>query len=202
MFKTTFKELKNHIPFTGLATAGAVLIVLFIHYILKQSISEEAFHIFHYLHLVVSAMVTAAIFYKYKPKFLRAFVIGILGAVIIGSLSDVILPYFVSLSLNLDIRFHLPLFEETFFTLGSAIIGSLLGIFTGMTKSPHFIHVFLSVFASLFYLMVFSPIFSIAYFIVAFFVVFIAVIVPCCLSDIIFPLLFVKDQNHQNRHLH
>ena len=66
--KEFFHELKHHAPFTALATILAVLISILIIYDLKQNISEEIFHILHPLHVIVSAIVTSAIFYKYKNK--------------------------------------------------------------------------------------------------------------------------------------
>ena len=189
--KQVFYELKQHAPFTALATVVAILIAIIVFYFFKKTISADVFHLFHFLHIIVSAMVTAAIFYKYKSRVLQALLVGILGAVTIGSLSDVIFPYFGWVLLNLKIHFHLPLFEKPILVLFLAFVGSLLGILAKITKYPHFIHVFLSVFASLFYLLAFSLVFSPGYFIAAFFIVFIAVIIPCCLSDIVFPFFFL-----------
>ncbi len=190
--KQALKELKEHIPFTVFAVGVAVLIVLFIHYLLKQEIGKEVFHFFHFLHVIVSAMATGAIYYKYRPSVLAAFFVGIAGAVIIGSLSDVILPYLGGLVLNIHIHFHLPLIEETLQTLLFASLGGILGVTIQVSKTPHFIHVFLSVFASLFYILAFSTVFAPVYFLASFLIVFIAVIIPCCLSDIVFPFLFLK----------
>lgn len=184
-------ELKAHAPFAALATLIAVFITIFIQYFLRKQISEDVFHFSHFLHIIASAMVTAGIFYKYKSQFILALLIGLIGAIIMGSLSDVIFPYLGGVLLNLNIHFHLPLIEEPGFTLFSALIGSLAGILTRITKYPHFIHVFLSIFASLFYLLAFTLFFSLSYFIGAFFIVFFAVIIPCCLSDIVFPFFFL-----------
>ncbi len=192
--KSIFRELKHHVPFTVIATIAAVLILIFSHYFLKRTISEEVFHAFHFLHIIASAMVTAGLFYKYKPQFFPALLVGISGAIIIGSASDIIFPYLGWISLGRHIHFHLPLIEETAPVLLSALVGSLAGILAKKTKPPHFAHVFLSVFASLFYLVTFSPAAGIGYFLGAFFVVFIAVIIPCCLSDIIFPFLFLSEK--------
>jgi len=196
--KQVFYELKEHIPFTVLATAVAILTVFVVLYFLKTTISEEIFHLFHFLHIIASSMVTAGIFYKYKSKFIPALLVGVMGAIIIGSLSDVIFPYLGWFLLQIDVHFHLPLFGETVFVLASALLGSLAGILLKATKFPHFIHVFLSVFASLFYLLVFSLFFMPAYFILAFFIVFLAVIIPCCLSDIVFPFLFLPRENKKD----
>jgi hypothetical protein len=188
-------ELKEHIPFTALATALATILVAIILILTNNdfiSFSESLFEIFHPLHVLFSAFVTAAIFYKYKKRFIFAIIIGILGAIIIGSISDIILPYLEGNLLLLDTHFHLPIIEEPLIILLASLLGSLFGIILIKTKIPHFFHVFLSVFASLFYILAYSPAFSIFYLIVVFIIVFIAVLVPCCMSDIIFPLLFVK----------
>lgn len=192
--KTVTDELKHHIPFTSTATLIAVLIVVFTVYFLKSTISEETFHIFHYSHITVSAVVTAGIFFKYRPHTLLAVIVGVTGAILIGSLSDILFPFLISSLLGFEIHFHLPLFEETLPVLFFAFLGSLFGIVTKMTKAPHFIHVFLSVFASLFYLLAFSSVFVGFYFIVAFFIVFIAVIIPSSFSDIVYPLIFVSSE--------
>ena len=198
MISKIFQELKEHSPFTALATALAILIVVFIYYFLDIMVSEEVFHLFHFAHIIVSAMVTAGIFYKYKVNFISAILVGLTGAIIIGTLSDVLFPYFAGKLLGLEIHFHLPLVEESLFVISFALLGAFIGTMTRITKSPHFIHVFLSVFASLFYILAFSPAFVFGYFMVAFFIVFVAVIIPCCLSDIVFPLLFVNSKNIDN----
>ena len=189
--KELIHELKHHLPFTIFATAIAIIIVILIIYILKQDISETAFHLLHPLHIIASAIVTTAIFYKYKKNILQAIIVGTLGALIIGSISDIIFPYLGGKILNLNLIFHLPLIESPLIILTSAIIGSILGIFTKITKIPHTIHVSLSVFASLFYILAFSSKISLIYFIGIFIVVIIAVIIPCCTSDILFPFFFL-----------
>ena len=192
--KKIIHELKKHIPFTILATLIAILTTIFIIYWIKKDISEEFFHILHPLHILVSSIVTAGIFYKYKKSFIQALLIGVTGAIIIGSISDIIFPYLGGIIFNLNTEFNLPIINKTTLILSTAILGSILGISFKITKFPHFIHVFLSIFASLFYLLAFSKTFEIIYFAGAFFVVFIAVIIPCCLSDIIFPFLFLKKE--------
>ncbi|MDD5606429.1 MAG: hypothetical protein PHN37_01015 [Candidatus Pacebacteria bacterium] len=189
---SVYKELKNHAPFTFLATLIAVLVVVFINFHLKKIIIKDIFHFFHFFHIFVSALTTSALFYKYRKKPIIAFLIGILGSIFIGSISDIILPYLGGLVFNLNIHFHLPLIQETLLTLVSSFVGASLGILFLLTKFSHFLHVFLSVFASLFYLLTFTANFVFSYFLVSFFIVFLAVIIPCCISDIVFPLLFVK----------
>ncbi len=193
-FKTIISELKNHIPFTITATLIAVLITAFIYLNNPQSISKivSLFYIIHPLHLFVSAIVSAAIFYKYTNNFSKALIIGVTGSIIIGSLSDIIFPYLGGILFGLKTHFHLSLIENPILILSTSFIGSLIGIKTKLTKIPHFLHVFLSIFASLFYLLAFSISLTMTSFLTIFLIVFIAVLIPCCIGDIIFPLLFIK----------
>ncbi|MFH1310981.1 MAG: hypothetical protein ABIH65_01090 [Nanoarchaeota archaeon] len=184
-------ELKHHLPFTVVATLIAILTFLLIQYLIKIFISETLFEIFHPLHVIASSIVTAGIFYRYRPKVIPALLVGITGSIIIGSLSDIILPWLGGNLLSLKTGFHLPIIETPFIILGSALIGSFIGVAKKATKIPHFIHIFLSVFASLFYLMAFSLNFNIIYFAEVFVIVLIAVILPCCVSDILFPFFFL-----------
>ena len=190
--KLIIHELKEHSPFTALAVLIAILTVVAIKYLLQVSLDEDIFHLAHFLHVIVSAVATSALYYKYKKSFLKAIFIGVFGAILIGSLSDVIFPYLGGLIIDSHMHFHLPIIEETFLTLSLAIFGAISGVIIKISKTPHLLHVFLSVFASLFYLLAFSPDFSPIYFTITFFIVFLAVIVPCCLSDIVFPLFFCK----------
>ncbi len=189
--KELIHELKHHAPFTALATLIAIIVVILIRFVINSNISESAFELMHPLHVIVSAIVTSGIFYRYKKIYWQAGLVGILGAIIIGSISDIIFPFLGGELLSLHMHFHLPIFEEPFTILISALVGSIFGIITQTTKMPHFLHVGLSVFASLFYLLAFSQGLTLLYFLAAFIIVFIAVIIPCCVSDILVPFLFL-----------
>jgi hypothetical protein len=192
--KEFLHELKHHLPFTAFATLVAIILVIFFHYIYQKQISENLFEIFHPSHILASSIVTAGIFYKYKPKFISALVVGIAGAIILGSLSDIIFPWLGGNVLGFSTSFHLLLIEKPALILSSALIGGIIGISTKITKIPHFIHIFLSVFASLFYLLAFSSNSSLIYFISVFLIVFVSVIIPCCASDILFPFFFLGEK--------
>lgn len=187
-----FKETKEHIPFTFTATVSAIILTTIVVYLFKSLQLTTSFEILHPLHIFISAIVTSAIFYKYKNKFIQALFIGIIGSILIGSISDIIFPFFGGNLLNLHTSFHLPLIESPTLIILTAISGSLIGIKIQITKIPHFIHVFLSVFASLFYLIAFSTEINFLYLLISTIIIFLAVLVPCCISDIIFPLLFIK----------
>ncbi|MBW6442244.1 hypothetical protein K0A97_00475 [Patescibacteria group bacterium] len=188
-------ELKEHIPFTILATLTGIIITIFCLYWSKKEISGGLFESIHFLHVIMSAIVTSGIYYKYKKNPLTSILIGTFGAIFMGSLSDILLPWVGGNMIGLQINFHLPLLEMPFIILGISLLGGFIGMKTRITKIPHFIHVFLSVFASLFYILAFSNSFNIAYFIGGFFIVFLSVIIPCCISDILLPFVFIKEKS-------
>lgn len=200
MLKTILKELKHHAPFT---LAGAVAGVIFA--LIFKKISNESAHtlffIFHPLHVVLSALVTASIYELYNRKqnkrksgLIVLLVIGYIGSVGIATLSDCIVPYIGEVFLKMPNRgLHLGFIEEWWVVNPLAILGVLWAYRSPSTKFPHGGHVLLSTWASLFHVLMAKAgvlTYTEAAIIIPF--LFIAVWAPCCLSDIIFPLLFVK----------
>jgi hypothetical protein len=194
MKQKIIEELKEHIPFTMGATVVAVLIAVFL--LIKENLISNAislFYIFHPLHIFFSSAVSAAIFYKYKNKAILSIVIGAGISILVGSLSDIILPYIGISLFGIPISFNLPAIESPLLILGIAIFGSAIGIVLKKTKFPHFIHVLISVFASLLYIFAYSTNFSLIMIILIFIITSISVVIPCCLSDIVFPLILEKE---------
>jgi hypothetical protein len=189
-----FNELKEHIPFTSVATVISILVMSFL--LIKQNLLPYAvsmFEIFHPAHILFSSIVSAAIFYNHKKNVALAIISSVLISLVIGSVSDIIFPYLGSLLFNLPISFHLPVFEEPILILGVSIFGATIGVATKKTKYPHFLHVFISVFASLLYIFAYSTEFSTIKIFFIFIITTISVIIPCCLSDIVFPLILQKN---------
>lgn len=184
-------ELKKHIPFTLAAVLISLILVSFL--LINQNLMRYAvvsFEIFHPLHIFFSAIVSAAIFYNYKKNIFWAILSGVLITLVIGSLSDAIFPYLGSLLFYIPISFHFPLLEYPVLILGAGIFGAVAGIITRRTKFPHFLHVLLSVLASLLYIFSYSTNFPPIVLFFMFIITSISVIIPCCLSDIVFPLLW------------
>ncbi|MCK5559009.1 MAG: hypothetical protein KAJ51_00385, partial [Thermoplasmata archaeon] len=74
-----------------------------------------------------------------------------------------------------------------------AILGIFVAYFWPKTRFPHAGHVFLSTWASLFHMtMALSGRVAPLGIIVISLFLFLAVWIPCCTSDIVFPLLFTK----------
>ncbi len=187
-------ELKEHIPFTIIASILAIVIAVIISQLTRYQYSENIFESFHVLHLLVSAFATTTVYYKYKKSIPMSILVGITGAIIIGTFSDVIFPYLSALILNLQPSLHIPIIEKPILLLSTALIGTLLGIKIKHNKFPHLIHVFLSTFASLFYLISFATTNTLLLWMIATLIIFVVVLIPCCLSDIIFPLLFIRNK--------
>jgi len=205
---TILKELKHHLPFTFFASLAAGILVAIL-YSLGNLPAEGIFEIAHPAHVLLSAIATSAIYWKYNKSFYKGILVGIVGAILIGSISDIILPWIAGNLFSLETSFHLPIIEKPFFILGVALIGALVGMWphaayplkwapmrhfnrAGLFKISHSLHVFLSIFASLFYLLAFSIEMNALIILLFSLIVFLAVFIPCCISDIVFPILFIK----------
>jgi hypothetical protein len=88
---------------------------------------------------------------------------------------------------------HLGFIEEWYIVNPAAFLGILLAFFLPRTKLPHAGHVLISTWASSSYLlMTVTSEMSIAAAFAIFTTLFIAIWIPCCISDIVFPLLFIE----------
>ncbi|MBA7604587.1 hypothetical protein ES703_11712 [subsurface metagenome] len=204
MLKRIASELKEHVPFTALGAASGIIIMLIIIFgNVPSNVSHAAFYSLHPVHVVLSALVTTAMYRKYGGrKIWAAVLIGYSGSIGIASLSDAIMPYLGGALLGIEIEFHLPFIEaekmpfigiETWKLVNSAALtGIIIGYLKPTTKIPHSGHVLLSTWASLFYFTAFGIArwFPLLPFIFLF--LFLAVWLPCCVSDIAFPLLFAR----------
>ncbi len=207
MIKPIAYELVRHAPFTALgAITGIIIMVIIVFLNVPADISYTAFYTLHPLHIVLSAVATTAMYVRHsKGKVWAAILIGYVGSIGIVTLSDAVIPYLGGVLLGVEIEFHIPFIEtekmpfigiETWKLVNSAALaGIIIGYLRPTTKFPHSGHVFLSTWASLFYFTAFTA-FGIAQWIpllhLIFLFLFLAVWLPCCISDIVFPLLFVK----------
>jgi len=133
---------------------------------------------------------------------LGSVVVGVVGAILVGSISDVLLPWLAGNIFALETVFHLPIFESPLLILGVGVVGAFLGIYGGFFKLTHSLHVFFSVFASLLYLLAFSGSMNVWVILLISFIVFLVVYIPCCISDIVFPILFIKKPCKDCGHWH
>ena len=204
MLRRIANELRHHVPFTALgAVSGIIIMVIIVLTNVSSQISETAFHTLHPLHVVLSALTTTAMYRKYtNGKIWAAILIGYFGSIGIATLSDAVIPYLGGALLGAEMGFHLPFIEtekmpfigiETWMLVNSAaLVGIIIGCVRPTTEFPHLGHVFLSTWASLFYFTAFGMARWLPLLHFVFLFLFLAVWLPCCISDIVFPLLFTK----------
>lgn len=199
MLKQILSELKDHSPFTIFGAATGILIIIFFQNI-SPRVSYNIFYILHPIHVVLSALVTASMYglhMRGKYNLWILFVIGYVGSIGIATLSDSIIPYAGEVILDLPNKgIHIGFIEKWWLVNPLAGAGILIAYFKPTTKFPHSGHVLLSTWASLFHIIMASGhTLNWLSYLVIFVFLFFAVWIPCCVSDIVFPLLFVKDKD-------
>ncbi len=204
--KNISHELRTHVPFTIIGTlAGVALMVGMFYLKLPRSVSEIAFEVMHPAHVLLSGAVTAGLYRLYSKGALWAtLVVGYAGAIGVSTLSDCIIPYIGELLLDLPhSEPHIGFIELWWLVNPLAVLGILIGWAWPKTKYPHAGHVLLSTAASLFHVtMALGDELSLVTMVLIGGFLFVAVWVPCCTSDIIFPLLFTKGRAEAALHEH
>ncbi|MDP8266920.1 MAG: hypothetical protein P9M07_08300 [Candidatus Aceula meridiana] len=205
MLKLILKELRIHAPFTFFGAFTGIIVMMFFKN-LPLEISYNIFYVLHPIHVVLSALVTASIYelhecgrinskcIKGKCNFWILLVIGYAGSVGIATISDSIIPFVGEAILKLPNRgIHLGFIEKWWLVNPLALLGGVIAYYKPTTRIPHAGHVLLSTWASLFHVIMAAGgvLSGLGYVVVAIFIFF-AVWIPCCVSDIVFPLLFVK----------
>jgi hypothetical protein len=201
MIRRITGELRHHAPFTifGAAT-GIIIMVLFQK--VPPSYSYNIFFILHPAHVILSAVVTASMYQLHKYGGLRdkvnlgiLLVIGYVGSIGIATVSDSLIPYLGEILLRMPKReMHLGFIEKWWLVNPLALLGVAIAYFRPTTKFPHAGHVLISTWASLFHIiMAVGESMSWHAYVAVFVFLFVSVWIPCCISDIVFPLLFVKE---------
>ncbi len=164
---------------------------------MDKSSSEQLFWRFHELHVFCSALATAGMYRLHsRGRLWATILVGYVGCIGVATISDCIIPYVGEWLVQAhDPHVHAGFIEKWWLINPLAAAGIALAFFWPNTKFPHAAHVLLSIGASLFHMTMamndFSPVKLIA--LSAF--LFFAVWVPCCTSDIVFPLLFSGKEN-------
>jgi hypothetical protein len=202
MPKKILTELKSHAPFTALGAFSGIVLILVFHR-LPEKAAFNIFYILHPIHVVLSALVTTSMYelhqcgrFRGRCNLLVLLAIGYAGSVGIATLSDSIIPYLGETLLGLPHReVHIGFIEKWWLVNPLALAGIALAYLRPATKFPHSGHVLLSTWASLFHiLMAGVAVLSFASYLVIFVFLFLSVWLPCCVSDIVFPLLFVREK--------
>ena len=196
MFKRIAHELEHHAPFTAIGAVTGIIIIMII--VISNSLpqvsqaSQTVFYILHPLHVALSAFVTASIYRKHgKDKIWAVILVGYFGSIGIATISDSVIPYLGEMLLDLPNRgIHIGFIEEWRIVNPAALIAIAITFWKPYSKLPHFGHVLLSTWASSFHvIMALGVMINWTTFLVIFLFLFLAVWVPCCTSDIVFPML-------------
>jgi len=196
-------ELGHHLPYT---LVGSLIAMAGVWWLATQHLNngrtdlllnqaQASFHLFHPLHVCLSAIATTSLFWRRRRHLLGAILVGALGTAIPCGLSDYVFPYVGGMLLGQNMQLHICLMEHpqlffSFLTLG--IVGGFWAEdrLTGSHLFSHGAHIFVSSVASLLYLMSFgfeSWMLDAHFIFPVFLTVVLAVWVPCCISDIVVP---------------
>ena len=196
MLGTIGHELKHHAPFTTLgALSGMAIMGVLIWADAPQWFSEASFWSLHPLHVFLSALVTAGMYRLHnRGKLWATVLVGYVGSVGIATLSDCVIPYLGESLLTLPNRgIHFGFIEKWWLVNPLAAAGIAVACFWPKTKIPHAGHVLLSTWASLSHMtMALGEQITLLTMAVILLFLFLAVWIPCCTSDIVFPLLLTK----------
>jgi len=220
--KHILAELWGHAPFTLFGASVGIIFMLLFRGLTGSAEHRlfEVFHPAHVVlsAMVTASMFELHVF---KKRFFLVLIVGYLGSVGIATLSDIVIPHVGARLFGLDVprhgelhaeaadasdehhdqvkpeehdrRMHLAFVEEWYIVNPAALLGVIIAFFIPHTKFPHAGHVLISTWASSSYLLMNMESAWTAWAVVAIFVtLFIAVWLPCCISDIVFPLMFVK----------
>ena len=172
-----------------------VILFLFVRLEIPRSVSCRLFWAAHPFHVLLSAVATTSMYRsRGGASGWQVLVVGYLGSIGIASLSDSLLPFFSEWALDLPGRVvHLGFIEKWWLVNPLAFAGIALGYRWPRTGLPHAAHVLVSTWASLFHMqMAMSVAVSTGTLVAITAFLFVAVWLPCCTSDIVFPLLFVR----------
>jgi len=201
MIKHIRDELVEHLPFTIVGAAVGIVLMVFFRAMSREA-ARTAFYLLHPAHVFLSALATTSIYHLHKHKRVNIGVlllIGYGGAIGVATLSDSLIPYIGERILNLPhSRVHIGFIEKWWLINPVALIGIAVAYFFPSTKFPHAGHVLISTWASLFHvIMALGEHVSWLIYGAIFVFLTVSVWIPCCVSDIIFPLLFVKEDKQQ-----
>ncbi|MHC4109860.1 MAG: hypothetical protein ACYSUY_02220 [Planctomycetota bacterium] len=215
-------ELKGHAPFTLFGAVLGIGFMLLFRNISGggRHTLFAIFHPAHVvLSAIVAASMFRL--HAEKKRFVLVLAVGYFGSIGVATLSDIIIPHIGSELLGLNIPqhsqihesetgspqeehtttthdheeegLHLGFIEDWYIVNPAAFLGIFIAYFLPRTKIPHASHILISTWASSSYLlMTLQSEITIAAVVGILATLLVATWVPCCVGDIIFPLLFVK----------
>jgi hypothetical protein len=227
-----FLELKNHAPFTLFGASTGILFMLLFRNLSSQTNLRlfQVFHPTHVV-LSAMVTSSLFLIYTKRTSFLMLLIVGYFGSIGIATLSDSVLPFFGETIFGVAVPtheaqhesqaadendpeshaahehdghgLHLGFIEEWYIVNPAAFLGIFIAYFASRTKFPHAGHVLISTWASSFHVLMNTQREMSVGILLGFFVVlFIAVWLPCCISDIVFPMLFINSEEFKPLHHH
>ncbi len=203
------EELAHHLPYTLVGSLVAMAVVWFfaaqrLHQGIAEQLFEEsrtAFHLFHPLHVCLSAIATTALSWRTSRRLLQTVLTGALGTIIPCGLSDYVFPYLGGRLLNQPMELHACVVAHPQMFFPFLILGILGGLWaeerlTGSHFFSHAAHILVSSVASLLYLISFGCVAwmtDVRFVFPVFLIILLAVWIPCCISDIVIPTATAKD---------
>ena len=209
--KKVKSELFEHLPFTAFGVCLGLILVAVAHIILSSSGTtkthegmEGLFYIFHSLHIFLAALTSTAVSFRVGRDPIRAGLISAFTTVPFCILSDAIMPFLGGHLFGMNIEFHISAAEQPLAVFSFLVFGILSGLVSEkkigkVSYFSHGVHVLLSSFASMFYLVGYGADSWIKALGLLFLITFVAVIIPCCMSDIVFPISFTHAE-HDHPH--
>jgi len=163
---------------------------------------HDIFHAFHPIHVLFSATATTAMFRRYDKKIYKAVIVGAVGTLGVCAVSDIFFPYIGGIFSGIEMDLHVCIVQHPMTVVPFAVFGIIVGLFAAdvfaerqSTIFSHSGHIFISTMVSLLYLTAYGFQDWMHDMFAVFVIIALAVLVPCCISDIIFPLLFANPQN-------
>ena len=208
-----WEELRHHLPFSAFSVAVAITVLGLISYVStsmgvldSSQASYGMFHVFHPLHMLFSAMATTAMFWRHERKFFKTIAIGFIGATGVCGLSDILMPFYSGRLLGVEMHWHICVVEHPEVILPFVAVGGLIGLLVPEVRKStifsHSAHVLASSMASIFYLVSFGLTEWIGMIGMVFIYMILAVLIPCCISDIVFPLLLTRKEEGIEEDIH
>lgn len=196
-------EFAHHLPYT---TVGTLVAMAGVWWFATQQLdqgqgdrlfaqSRSLFHLFHPLHVCLSAIATTSLFWRYDRRLVVATLVGALGAIIPCGLSDYFFPYLGGLVVGQPMELHMCIVDHPWLFFPFLTLGILAGFWaenrlTGSHLFSHGAHVFISSTTSLLYLVSFgftAWMTDVRFVFPAFVTIVLAVWIPCCISDVVVP---------------
>lgn len=203
------EEFIAHLPFTLLGVFAGVAFVYVVMLLPDWRLfGEEQFHWAHVTHIFFSAAAGGAIFKSYRDSVLKAVPVATLSAILLCTLSDVLVPYLGLRFSGYDAHLHFCMLEHPYRVVLAALGGVVMGMagvkfFAHCNRGFHLLHLLISTAASTLFLLNSIPHLDLRVMAVLMATLFMALVIPCLLGDVLIPLLFVRmKEPYTHQHVH